>query len=86
MLIVVSENRKLSSAIFLCDSGELNTQDQQKYLGLVVEIWASLGLDLASFSVFYSILSLFIDKIWLFLDFSQSKSWVDKMIQYAPGV
>ena len=47
----------------------LNTPDPQIYLGLVVGIWACLGLDLATFSVFYSILSLLMGKICLFWTF-----------------
>ena len=41
----------------------------QIYLGLMVRIWASLGLNIASFSIFYCILSFFLGKyafLWLF--------------------
>ena len=37
----------------------MNTPDPLIYLGMVVEIWDYLGLDYATFSLFYSILSLF---------------------------
>ena len=62
--------------------GVLNTPD---HLGLMIAIWANRGFDFATFSIFYPILSLIMDKIFPFGNFSQPKSWVDKMIQYAPG-
>lgn len=53
------------------------------YLGLMVEIRVSLGLDFALLSIFYLILRL----LWVnvgFCDFSQSKSGDGKTIQYVP--
>ena len=60
----------------------MNTAEPQINLGLLVRIWASLGLDSSTFSIGYSIFSLFIGKLWFF---GQSKSGVEEMIQYAPG-
>ena len=42
--------------------GVLNTPDPQIYLGLMIGIWASLGCDFASFSIFYPTLGLFMGK------------------------
>lgn len=50
-----------------------------EYLGLIVRIWAGLGLNSQNFTIFYL--------IWVIMhycDFGQSKSGVDKLIQYAP--
>ena len=67
-----------------CMRGVLNTPEPQIYLGLMVRIWAGLGLHSSTVSVFYFILSLYMGKICLFYDLLQSKSGVEKFIQYAP--
>ena len=42
--------------------GVLNTPDPQMYLVLMIGIWACLGLDFASYSIFYPILGFFMGK------------------------
>ena len=46
--------------------GTLNILD---YLGLVVPIWASMGLDFATISTFYYSLSIFMGKLCSFVAF-----------------
>ena len=60
--------------------GVLNTPDPD-YLGLMIGIWDSLGLDFATFLIFYFVSSLIMGKYCLF---SQPMSGVEKMRQYAP--
>ena len=44
----------------------LNTAELQIYLGLIVRIWASLGLYSSIFPIFHLFLSLFIGNLWFF--------------------
>ena len=53
--------------------------------GLMIGIWASLGLDFAIFPIFYPILGLFMGEFCHFVTFCPSRSGVDKMIQYVPA-
>ena len=55
--------------------GLLNTSD----LGMMVSIWASLGLEVSNFHIFDAILSFFVGKLRFCLTFFLSKSGVDKM-------
>ena len=64
--------------------GVLNTPEPQIYLGFMDKIWASLGLASSTVSVFYFIWGIFMGKLRFFSDLGQSKSWVEKMIQYTP--
>ena len=54
---------------------------QNIYLELMFGVWARLGLDFATSSIFYFILIYFMGKLSPFCDFSQLKSGVDQMIQ-----
>ena len=47
-------------------SGILNTPDPQIYLGLIVGIWACLGLNIATLEYFYFISSVVMGKLCLF--------------------
>ena len=62
--------------------GRIEHPRPQIYLGLVVGIWACLGLDFATFSIFYSILSLFMGKICLFWTFyNRNLGWQNGSIR-----
>ena len=58
--------------------GVLNIPDLHIYLGLMVGIWASLGLDFVYLSISYFVFSLFVSNICHFLAFSNQSQGLKK--------
>ena len=57
----------LTIFIVIWRQGVLNTLVPQIHVGLMAGIWASLGLDFGTFTIFYFLLSLFIGNLCFFV-------------------
>ena len=77
--LCVSESVLIKSVLYAAFRGLLNTKDPQ-IITLMIGIWASLGLDFATFSIFYA----FSWANYAFLCLFSIQVWGLQNVQYAP--